>query len=54
MRTATYLETFEVRHRPVSITKLCTNFTEYTNRFGSFSADDPTIAAQGAHPGIAR
>jgi phage tail sheath protein FI len=34
------LKPFEVKVEPYD-TKLCTNFTEYTNRFGPFSADDP-------------
>ncbi len=32
-------------------TKLCTNFSEYTSRFGSFSADDPNIPGKALHPG---
>jgi phage tail sheath protein FI len=31
-------------------TKLCTNFTEYTNRFGSFSADYPDYVPTRDHP----
>jgi len=32
--------------------KLCTNFTEYTDRFGSYSADDPSKpVSQALHPG---
>lgn len=34
------LETFKVKVAPY-VTKLCTNFTDYTNNFGPFSADDP-------------
>ncbi len=38
------------------VTVLCTNFSEYTRRFGSFSADDPDLPgtpdkAQALHPG---
>jgi phage tail sheath protein FI len=33
------LKTFKIEVNPCE-TKLCTNFTEYTNYFGSFSADD--------------
>ncbi|MGR9088897.1 MAG: hypothetical protein ACU841_17780, partial [Gammaproteobacteria bacterium] len=41
------LETFRVKV-PTNVTKLCTNFTEYTNHFGSFSADDPKYAGHRA------
>ncbi len=34
------LKPFEIQVEPYD-TKLCTNFTEYTNRFGYFSADNP-------------
>jgi phage tail sheath protein FI len=34
------LETFKVKIDPY-VTKLCTNFTDYTSNFGPFSADDP-------------
>ncbi len=34
------LETFKVKIPPF-VTKLCTNFTDYTSNFGPFSADDP-------------
>lgn len=45
------LESFDVTVAPFD-TKLCTNFTEYTNRFGPFSADDPAKAPGTAlHPG---
>jgi phage tail sheath protein FI len=35
------------------VTVLCTNFSEYARRFGSFSADDPTTTTAGKalHPG---
>ena len=32
-------------------TKLCTNFSEYTSRFGSFSADDPDTPGKALYPG---
>jgi len=35
------LETFKVKVPPY-VTKLCTNFTDYTTNFGPFSADDPS------------
>ena len=40
---------FDVKSRAASVdAKLCTNFTEYTDRFGPFSADDPA-----KDPGVA-
>lgn len=45
------LREFEVTADPCDTT-LCTNFTEYTNRFGPFSADDPDKKpGQALHPG---
>jgi len=44
------LQTFQVTAAPFE-TKLCTNFSEYTSRFGSFSADDPNTPGQALHPG---
>jgi uncharacterized protein len=45
------LREFEVTADPCD-TILCTNFTEYTSRFGSFSADDPDKeSGQALHPG---
>lgn len=41
------LETVRVMARPADA-KLCTNFTEYTDRFGAFSADDPAFASHRA------
>ncbi len=41
------LKTFTVKVDPL-VTKLCTNFTEYTERFGSFPADDPKYASHRA------
>jgi uncharacterized protein len=47
-----YLVPFDVKDAPLDA-KLCTNFTEYTNRFGNFSAfDDP--APDPAVPGNVR
>ena len=42
------LETFTVTVDPLDAT-LCTNFREYTDRFGSFSADDPNNPDQVFH-----
>jgi phage tail sheath protein FI len=44
------LQTFQVTVEPFD-TKLCTNFSEYTSRFGSYSADDPNTPGQALHPG---
>ena len=44
------LESFKVPVDPFA-TVLCTNFTEYTNRFGFFSADDATTPGKALHPG---
>jgi len=44
------LTKFEVKADPFD-TLLCTNFSEYTSRFGSFSADDPNTAGKALHPG---
>jgi hypothetical protein len=41
------LKTFKVEVDPCE-TRLCTNFTEYTNYFGSFSADDPKYSGHRA------
>jgi len=35
----------------VGETKLCTNFTEYQNRFGGFSADNPDKPGEALYPG---
>jgi Bacteriophage tail sheath protein len=45
------LEKFDVKVDPF-VTVLCTNFTEYTSRFGFFSADDPEAQGRKAkYPG---
>jgi phage tail sheath protein FI len=44
------LQTFRLTVEPFE-TKLCTNFSEYTSRFGPFSADDPNTPGQALHPG---
>jgi phage tail sheath protein FI len=44
------LETFQVTAEPYD-TKLCTNFSEYTRRFGPFSADDSDHPGEALHPG---
>ena len=42
-----YLLPYVLRTRAITVpvfdTKLCTNFTEYTDRFGTYSADDPAF-----------
>jgi Bacteriophage tail sheath protein len=44
------METFRVTRALDA--KLCTNFTEYTDRFGPYSADDPSKStSQALHPG---
>ena len=47
-----YLETFEVKVKP-GVTKLCTNFTEYQNYFGTFSAEpyEKEKVGQAMYPG---
>jgi hypothetical protein len=42
-----YLKTIPITV-PVFDTKLCTNFTEYTERFGTYSADDPNFKSHRA------
>jgi phage tail sheath protein FI len=44
------LETFKVTVDPC-VTVLCTNFSEYTRRFGSFSADDQNTPGKALFPG---
>jgi phage tail sheath protein FI len=44
------LETFRVTAEP-GVTRLCTNFTEYTNLFGSFSADQDRNPGEALAPG---
>jgi uncharacterized protein len=44
------LETFKLTVDPC-VTVLCTNFSEYTRRFGFFSADDPNTPGKALYPG---
>jgi uncharacterized protein len=44
------LETFKVTAEPGE-PKLCTNFREYRDRFGDFSADDENAPGKALHPG---
>lgn len=44
------LDTFKVEVEP-GVAKLCTNFTEYKELFGPFSADDPDNPGKAMHPG---
>ena len=44
------LKPFRVEAAPLD-TKLCTNFSEYTSLFGSFSADDPNTPGKALYPG---
>jgi len=44
------LETVKVGVDPC-VTMLCTNFSEYTRRFGNFSADDPATPGKALYPG---
>ena len=43
------LETFKLKAEP-GATKLCTNFREYRERFGTFSADDEAIPGKAKYP----
>jgi phage tail sheath protein FI len=47
-----YLLPYRMRTVPITVpvldTKLCTNFTEYTDRFGSYPADDPKFKSHRA------